>query len=127
MRRNLTGARVAIATRYLYTSTTEGRLVGGVDLTADGKPDLLWQHPTGRVVIWVMDGTTYRGDARSLYASSTEWIVKGGVDYSLDGKPDLLWQNPVGQVVIWVMNGTMYTGDARYLYTSNTEWKVVPR
>jgi len=95
--------------------------------STDRDPDLIWQDPTGRAVIWVMNGTTYTGDARYLYAGATEWILKGGADYTLDGKLDLIWQHPTGTAVIWVMDGTAYGGDARYLYSAPTEWKVVPR
>ncbi len=37
------------------------RIVGMVDLNADGKRDVLWQNTDGRLFVWFMDGTNVTG------------------------------------------------------------------
>jgi len=35
-----------------------------VDVTGDGKADLLWEDPaTGELAVWILDGTTVVGSA----------------------------------------------------------------
>jgi len=95
------------------------------DLTGDGKPDLIWQHPTtSAVLLWEMNGSSYVSST-ILNPGGTGWRIVGTADFTGDGKADLLWQQPSnGAVLLWEMNGATYVGST-ILNAGGTNWKVV--
>ena len=94
-----------------------------LDLNADGKSDILWQHPsTGDLWVWFMNGTAYAGAAS--ISPPTAWRVPGAADFNGDGKPDILWQHPsTGELWVWYMNGASWAGQSQI--SPATEWRVV--
>jgi len=96
-----------------------------IDFTADGHPDLLWQHTTsGDIYLWYMNGSVVTSG--SYLAQGTGlWKVVGVADFNADGKPDLLLQHQTsGDVYLWTMNGTVITGGVS-LAKGMGPWKVV--
>jgi hypothetical protein len=85
------------------------RIVACADFDRDGKPDLLWQHDTGLIAVWLMNGTTLR-TAVLLNPSQVPpdtWQVVGTADLNADGHTDILWQHKDGWVSAWLMNDTV--------------------
>jgi hypothetical protein len=86
---------------------TNWRIVGAGDFNGDGKPDLVWQHTSGWLAIWYMNGAT-RIAAEQLnpnQIASSDWKIVGVGDFNGDGKPDLMWQHTDGWLAAWYMNG----------------------
>ena len=100
-----------------------GASAPGFDFNADGKSDILWQHPTtGDLWVWFMNGASYAGAAS--INGPTVWRVPGAADFNGDGKPDILWQNPsTGELWVWFMNGASWAGQAQV--GGSTPWRVV--
>ena len=103
------------------------KIVGTIDSNGDGKRDLLWQHDSGLVAVWTMNGTTMvSGDL--LSASTTadpRWRVVATGDLDLDGHEDILWQHQNGTVAVWYMRGlTMLSGEI-ITSLSDARWRVV--
>jgi len=95
--------------RSAWTITVSG------DYDGDGKNDaLLLNQATGRVAVWLLDGTTSvstlqaRGDTAILHSTMARyWRLDGIGDFNGDGRDDLLWVNRSnGRVVIWLLDGT---------------------
>ncbi|MCC7373045.1 MAG: VCBS repeat-containing protein [Verrucomicrobiales bacterium] len=84
------------------------------DFNADGKQDLIWRYsPTGRVIVWYMDGATRTGTANlwpATAAGDSLWVPVATADLNADGKTDILWRNSsTGRVIVWMMNGVTRT------------------
>ncbi|MFJ5550002.1 FG-GAP repeat domain-containing protein [Streptomyces sp. NPDC093225] len=86
-------------------------LVGGSDLTGDGRADLLARDASGAV--WLLKGT---GRAAAPFAprvkAATGWSAYGALvvpgDLTSDGRPDAVAVDGTGAV--WLMKGTGRTG-----------------
>jgi hypothetical protein len=109
----------------IFADSGQARQSASIDLNADGRPDLLWQHATsGDVYLWAMDGLTHTGGTY-LAQGMNPWQVVGTADVTGDGRPDLLWQHATsGDVYLWTMNGTTQAGGT-YLARNMGPWKLV--
>jgi hypothetical protein len=122
--RNTTTGRVVVwfmngitrtNTAVLWPPTNPGDaawvpLVAG-DFNGDGKSDLIWRHtPTGRVIVWYMDGSTRTGTFALWPATNpgeSAWRPMAANDFDADGQTDIIWRNTdTGRVVVWYMNGS---------------------
>jgi hypothetical protein len=108
----------------LVTITVAGAVASYlVDFDGDGNADILWQHTSGAVAIWLMDGSTIVSVGMPGTVSSA-WQISGLADFDGDGKTDILWREGTsGTVAIWLMNGTAIAsvGVAGAL---NTNWQI---
>lgn len=89
---------------------------GVADLNRDGLSDILWQHQTGDLSAWFMNGRTQAGAGDLIPAAATDpdWQVSGLADFDHDGSQDLLWRHQTsGELQVWLMNGVVR---ARSLY-----------
>jgi RHS repeat-associated protein len=80
-------------------------LVAVADLSGDGKADLLWQHSSGVVIDWVMDGATRLGAVTMSNLPPAGYKIEAVNDFNGDGKGDLFWRNSVGNVEMWLGTG----------------------
>jgi hypothetical protein len=81
------------------------RVVGVADLNGDHKLDLIWQHSTGNLAAYYLNGTVATG-AIDVSLNDPTWKVRAVGDYNLDGHPDLIFQNVVnGQIAAWLLTG----------------------
>jgi hypothetical protein len=72
------------------------------DFDGDGTSDILWQHTSGNVVLWLMNAN---GTVESSLGLDTVagWTPRIG-DFNGDGIADILWQNTAsGHAGVWLM------------------------
>ena len=92
------------------------------DLNGDGVADVLWQHISGVVAVWLMNGSHVIGTG-SLGTISSDWSIQGVGDFNGDGKTDILWRHTSGAVAIWRMNGTSIASMGAPVGVG-TEWTI---
>jgi hypothetical protein len=90
------------------------RVVGVADMNGDGKPDLIWQHPTGALSAWYLNGVVYAGSIDVPF-NDPAWKLRGVGDYNRDGHPDLaFWNASTGDTEVWIYtSGTSGVGFTR--------------
>jgi hypothetical protein len=66
---------------------------------------IVFQHDTGPVAVWEMNGTTPSAFGSSI-PLSPDWRVVGTGDFYQDGLFDVLFQNANGLIAIWEIDGT---------------------
>jgi hypothetical protein len=90
------------------TAGSGWRVVATEDFNHDGMFDLLFQHTTGKLKTWFMNGTAYSA-AANLRGGATKKIVGMG-DFNGDGKRDILFESPGRVLSTWLMDGTAFLG-----------------
>lgn len=82
------------------------RVVGVSDVNNDGKTDLIWQHPTGQLSAWLLNGIVVSNTVAVPFSDPT-WKVRAVGDYNGDGHPDLIFQKTdTGDIAAWLLNGS---------------------
>jgi Bacterial Ig-like domain/FG-GAP-like repeat len=99
------GATPPVANGVGLTVGAGFNLVSVSDLTGDGKADLLWQHSSGVVISWVMDGANRVGAVTMSNQPTAGYKIEAVNDFNGDGKADLFWRNSVGNVQMWLGTG----------------------
>jgi len=107
----------------------EWRIVGVGDFNGDSKPDLVWQHTSGWLSVWYMNG---RNMVSAVYmnpsqVADTDWKIRAVTDLNGDGKTDLIWQHMTGGwLSVWVMDG-ISANAMLYLSPSSVfgGWKIM--
>jgi hypothetical protein len=87
---------------------TRWKIVGLGDFNGDQKPDFVWQHDSGWLAVWYLNGTTVIGgvDLTPTRVIDTQWRIAGVADLNADGQPDLLFRHSGhGELAAWLMNG----------------------
>lgn len=81
------------------------------DFDGDGQTDLVWRNTqTGRVVLWLMNGTTRTGTT-VRWSGDAAWVPIAAADFNADGKRDLAWRNATtGRVIVSTMSGVSAAG-----------------
>ncbi len=103
--------------RLYYTVTRPSALTGlsrfgRVDLlkalTTDltiGTDDILMQNTNGNLLLWLMDGPTWKTAAPIRQGVNLKgWTVRALRDFSSDGERDLLLQHSNGNLLLWQMS-----------------------
>jgi len=81
-------------------------VVGTHDFNADGNEDILWQHSTGWLAVWFMNGTNLvQSQLISRPPPGPLWRVVGIGDFNRDGQADFLFRHRNGYLLVWFMNG----------------------
>ncbi len=96
------------------------------DLNGDGLADLLFQHTTGPLHSWFMDGSSRIGERTpSPSMVVPAWQAAGLDDFNADGKGDVLWQHrTTGQLAIWILDGTQLSIETGVAAGAHSTWKV---
>ncbi len=102
-------------------------IVSCADFNRDGKPDLLWQHDSGLISAWLMNGTNLVSGVVLNPGSvpPNSWHIAGTADLNADGHTDIIWQHENGMLSAWLMNDTTLRS-ALLLTPSQVgpEWKI---
>lgn len=108
-------------------SDTGWKVVGSSDFNGDGYSDLVWQHDTGYVAVWLMRGDTMmRGELiTSRPISDTAWRIVAVGDLDGNSWPDLLWQHASGAISVWYMRGLQMLSGELIGNNRNPLWRVV--
>ncbi|MFN7141274.1 MAG: FG-GAP-like repeat-containing protein [Limisphaerales bacterium] len=110
----------------VLTVTTAPESPTFLDFNGDGKPDLLWVHPDGRIAAWLMDGTNFLGSILLPYTAPPGSRMVGQADFDGDGKLDYLWQTTGnGSLRLWLMDGTNRLETINFPRRANAGWKAV--
>jgi hypothetical protein len=86
------------------------QVVGVGDFNGDHKPDLMWQHDTGWLTVFLMDGATLirSVDLTPGRVLDPNWRIVGIADLNADGQSDLIFEHSgTGELAAWIMNGTV--------------------
>ncbi len=92
----------------------------GVDLSGDGKSDLVWQNGDGRIAAWVMNGLAATATAE-LAGAGSGYSVALLADFDNDGRVDLVVRHTDGSTAVWLMNGAATTSRTAIL-TGGLGW-----
>jgi 6-hydroxymethylpterin diphosphokinase MptE-like protein/VCBS repeat protein len=97
------------------------------DFNGDGKPDILWRHPTtGANVVWCMRGVARTGLDVFPLVADLAWVLGGACDFNGDGKPDILWRHSVsGENVLWHMDGATLASHSVLPLEADLAWTIV--
>jgi plastocyanin len=103
-------------------------VVGSHDFNSDGSEDILWQHSTGRLAVWFMNGTNLvQSQLISRPPPGPLWRVVGIGDFNHDGQADFLFRHRNGYLLVWFMNGATPVRQS-LLYNGNSIaplWRIV--
>ncbi len=107
----------------------EWKIVGVGDFNGDTKPDLVWQHTSGWLSVWYMNGRNMVGAVylNPAQVGDTAWKIRAVIDLNGDGKTDLIWQHMAGgSLSAWLMDG-INAASIVYLNPSNVSggWKIM--
>ena len=82
------------------------------DFDDDGRPDVLWQHDSGFLYVWFMNGANRAGgDFLSPLRVDPAWQMADADDLDGDGQADLVWQHTAtGSLYAWFMQGRRLGG-----------------
>jgi hypothetical protein len=79
--------------------------VGTGDFNGDGRSDILWQHDSGVIALWELNGNQVIGSS-SLGSLPTNWSVETVRDFNGDANADILWRdNSSGLEALWELAG----------------------
>ncbi|MEO6753703.1 MAG: FG-GAP-like repeat-containing protein [Chthoniobacteraceae bacterium] len=131
-----TGSGLKPGSHFLYSGgLADWRVVACDDVNGDGTPDLMFQHTTGQIYVWSLDGTGngvdfstgsgLRTGSRFLYGGGLgDWKIKSTADINGDGTYDILFQNNAGQVAVWYMDDHGGASSA-FLYAGGLgDWNI---
>jgi hypothetical protein len=112
------------------TSTAAARQRARSDFNGDGFGDILWQHPSGALAVWMLNGNKLQTvqSVNASFESGSAWQVVGTGDFNSDGKPDVLWQHMTeGWLNVWYMNGTTLISSVPLSIdrVADATWKVI--
>lgn len=77
-------------------------VIGIGDFDGDGRADILWRHPQGKLTIWHMTGGLRTGETiPAASAPPASMRLAGVADFDADGRSDLLWRDSLGAMQLW--------------------------
>jgi len=117
-----------IVANQVLTVTQPAMPVASSDFNGDGFADIVWQHTSGTLVVWLMNGSQMASATYLTPASPADlnWHVVATADINHDGHPDLVWQNrATGAVGLWYMQGTTATSSAVVVPSSDLQLRLV--
>lgn len=77
---------------------------GAGDFNGDGRADIFWEKNDGNTAIWLMNGSTWAGEA-SFGPRGGGNGFQGIGDFNGDARADVLWRGINGDLQIWFNGG----------------------
>jgi hypothetical protein len=97
-----------ISTQFLTVNRVADpnwQIRGAGDMDGDGNADIVWQHASGRLAVWLMRGELVRTTLPLNLSTSGTWNVAAVTDLDGDGISDLVWHDSAdGRLAVWLMN-----------------------
>ena len=108
-------------------SDTTWRVVGVADFNDDHRPDLVWRHAEGGLVVWFMaNHVLVSGTFTTPAGVHPSFTLDAVGDYDGDGRNDLVFRAAAtGQNSLARMNGTVLQGFQALSPLSDSGWKIV--
>ncbi len=105
----------------------EWRAVAATDLNGDGQRDVLFQNPSGQLLAWYMNGTTFLNEALLLNGQTpgVGWVAVGASDFNHDGSVDVLFQHDDGPLMVWLIKDSQFQSQPLRSRGSPTVWTIV--
>lgn len=104
------------------------KVVGLGDFNRDGRRDILWQHDTGPLAVWMMNGSMILDGAITNPSTpgDANWRVVACGDLDGDGYPDIVFRHRITNILAaWFMNGfNLRDGSSLSHQVADTGWKV---
>lgn len=119
-----------IGTQYLSLSRVTDpnwQIRGAGDIDRDGFADIVWQHSSGRIAIWLMQGTSVRITLPLPLSATGTWAIAAVADIDGDRTADLIWQDTSdGRLAVWLMSGTTIRSTERFSVpaVADTNWRI---
>jgi hypothetical protein len=89
-----------------------------------GTADIVWQHVTGQVHYWPMQGGQRTGGVNVFVPVGSDWALRGVGDVDGNGTADIVWQHVTGQVHYWPMQGGQRTGGVNVFVPVGSDWAL---
>jgi hypothetical protein len=86
--------------------------------------DLVWQHRSGQVHYWAMQGGQRQSGINVHVPVSGDWKLAGAGDVDGDGTDDIVWQHRSGQVHYWPMQKGQRQGGINVHDPVGGDWKL---
>ncbi|MCI0627185.1 MAG: VCBS repeat-containing protein [Acidobacteria bacterium] len=119
------------------TGDPSWKVIGTGDFNADSNQDILFQHSSGLIWVFYMNGPNYLSGAQVNGTSpGSNWKIVGVGDFGsvdansnpqtvTDGKPDIVWQHQTSfKQSVWLMDGITYKATAT-IESASTSWQIV--
>jgi hypothetical protein len=120
---NLIGGGVPLGPGFV--SDNNWKIMATPDLNRDGYADVLWQHDSGSLGVWYMQGLTFARAELFSWSVPPDWRVVGSGDLDRDGWPDIIAQNTAGIVAVWYLYGTQLRSGVAITQLADSNWRVV--
>lgn len=91
------------------TAGVDWTIVGNGDFDGDGRGDILWQHDSGIIATWNLDGADFSGGGVVEGAPANAHVAGTG-DFDGDGRSDVLWRASDGTVSVSLLNDHKIVG-----------------
>jgi hypothetical protein len=85
---------------------------------------LLWQHSSGQMAVWQMNGPTIAGGGLIGPSPGTFWTAMGTGSFFTGDTSDIAFQGQDGSVALWEVQGTTLAGGGLVAANPGTSWHI---
>ncbi|MGH7966287.1 MAG: S8 family serine peptidase, partial [Candidatus Binatia bacterium] len=93
------------------------------DFSSEGRSDILFRHASGRLTIWLMNGTEVAEKGKAGKPGRA-WQVADTGDLNADGRSDIILRHTSGTITTWLMNGRKVIGKV-VVGSLDPAWQIV--
>ncbi|MGE5526943.1 MAG: FG-GAP-like repeat-containing protein, partial [Rhodospirillaceae bacterium] len=104
------------------TAGVDWTIVGNGDFNGDGRGDILWQHDSGIIATWNLDGADFSGGG-VVEGAPANARVAGTGDFDGDRRSDILWRASDGSVSVSLLNDHTIVGGGS-AGAMSSDWRI---